>query len=63
MGQVAAKFRSFEKALFKPASIYPLVALRLAFGLAMSLWSSYMIFSGKVAEVYSLQVVHFHLIV
>jgi hypothetical protein len=59
MGQVAAKFRSLEKALFKPASIYPLVALRLAFGLAMSLWSIYMIFSGKVAEVYSLQVVHF----
>jgi hypothetical protein len=59
MGQIAEQLKNIEKTLFKPASIYPLVALRLAFGLAMSLWSLYMIFSGKVAEVFSQQVVHF----
>jgi hypothetical protein len=59
MGLLAEKLMNIEKALFKPASIYPLVALRLAFGLAMSLWSLYMIFSGKVADVFSQQVVHF----
>lgn len=59
MGQFAARVKALESYLFKPASIYPLVALRLAFGLAMSMWALYMISSGKVAEVFSLQVVHF----
>ncbi len=59
MGQFAERVKALESNLFKPASIYPLVALRLAFGLAMSMWALYMISSGKVAEVFSLQVVHF----
>jgi hypothetical protein len=59
MGRFADRCKDFEGWLFKPASIYPLVALRLAFGLAMAMWAVYMMISGTVAEVFSMQVVHF----
>jgi hypothetical protein len=59
MGRIADRFKDLETKLFRPASIYPLVALRLAFGLAMAMWAIYMMISGKVAEVFSMQLVHF----
>lgn len=45
--------------LYKPASLYPLVALRIAFGFTMSAWGILMILTGRVSEVFSRQVVHF----
>jgi len=45
--------------LYKPASLYPLVALRIAFGFTMSAWGILMILSGRVSEVFSRQVVRF----
>lgn len=36
--------------VFEPVSLYPMVALRLAFGLAMAIWTIYMLLSGTVEE-------------
>jgi len=39
---------SWLSGLFKPVSLYQLVAIRFSFGLVMSIWSLYMILSGSV---------------
>jgi len=39
---------SWLSGLFKPVSLYQLVAFRFAFGLVMSLWAIYMMLSGSV---------------
>ena len=44
---------------YKPTSLYPLVALRIAFGFTMSAWGILMILTGRVSEVFSRQVMHF----
>lgn len=44
--------------LFQAASVYPIVALRLAFGFSMFLWALMMMFSGRVSAIYSPQLIH-----
>jgi hypothetical protein len=40
------------RALFQPTAIYPLVALRIAFGMAMAMWSLSMLVSGMVSKLF-----------
>jgi hypothetical protein len=44
--------RQLVGTLFQPAAIYPLVALRIAFGLSMAIWSLSMLFSGMVKKLF-----------
>lgn len=44
--------------LFQAASVYPIVALRVAFGFSMVLWAVMMMFSGRVADIYSPEHIH-----
>lgn len=44
--------------LFQAASVYPIVALRLAFGFSMFLWAVMMLLSGRVADIYSPDHIH-----
>ncbi len=43
-----SRFSRWTSVLFQPVALDPLIAFRVSFGLAMALWSLYMIFSGNV---------------
>jgi hypothetical protein len=51
--------KSLKNQLFQPVSIYPLVALRLCFGVAMALWALVMMVSGQVGNLYRDTTIHF----
>jgi hypothetical protein len=48
LGEEEKKSFSWLSGLFKPVSMYQLVAFRFAFGVAMSFWTIFMILSGSV---------------
>ena len=47
-----SRFQKWTSALFRPVPLDSLVAFRVAFGFAMAIWSLYMIFGGRVSELY-----------
>jgi hypothetical protein len=44
--------RNWYSLLFQPVALDPLIAFRVAFGLALALWSVYMLFSGNVYNLF-----------
>lgn len=48
--EVARKTNKTFAFVFEPVSLYPMIAFRLAFGIAMAIWAVFMIFSGTVEE-------------
>ena len=47
-----SRFQRWTSELFRPVPLDSLVAFRVAFGLSMALWAMYMIFGGRVSELY-----------
>lgn len=55
MGYTSSFLGRLQRQLFEPASVFPLVALRIAFGFTMFSWSVLMMLSGRVSEIYAPQ--------
>jgi hypothetical protein len=47
-----SRVRKLFSLLFEPVALDPLIAFRVAFGLAMALWSLYMLLSGNVFDLF-----------
>jgi len=49
---ISTSWNTWVDNLFRPASIYPLVGLRIAFGFSMALWAAGMLLTGKVTQLF-----------